>query len=137
MGNRPHWSHHLLLPCERASAARARVFTQDALNAHFLAHLIDEVQLVVSELASNAVVHAKTPFTVSVTGNSTFLLVGVRDQSPDPVLRGPAVVGLAMAAADARTSGRGLFLVDAFTSTWGVDLERDGGKTVWATFAIS
>jgi anti-sigma regulatory factor (Ser/Thr protein kinase) len=136
MGLRLHWAHHLLLPCDPTSAAQARVFIRRVLNDHDLGHLIDEVQLVASELASSAFVHANTPFTVSAAGNSAFLLVRVRDQSSAlPVLPDAAQAGPVTALATARTGGRGLGLVDAFASTWGVDAGRDGSKTVWATFA--
>jgi anti-sigma regulatory factor (Ser/Thr protein kinase) len=135
MGLRLDWSDHLLLPCEPSSAARARAFARSALEDHDLGEVIDEVQLVVSELASNAVVHAKTSFTVSVAGNTTFVLVRVRDQSAVlPILRAAAQAGPATAASLVRMGGRGLVLVDAFASTWGIDSGRDG-KTVWATFA--
>ncbi|WGL50807.1 ATP-binding protein [Nocardioides sp. BP30] len=130
-----HWSHHLLLPCAPDSAARARFFIRGELVEHDLTHLSDDVELVVGELASNAIVHARTPFSVSLAANTVFVLVRVRDQAPASTLRPPRADFLT-ATDPARIGGRGLLLVEVFSSSWGVEPERDGGKTVWATFSI-
>ncbi len=84
---------------------------------------LGDARLVVSELASNAVIHAGTPFAVSVRYTGSAVRISVRDWSPtQPVLRngGPASL-----------SGRGLHLVGAMAEAWGVDAGPDG-KTVWA-----
>ena len=89
-------------------------------------HLAD-ARLVVSELASNAVLHAGTPFAVSLRYTGSAVRISVRDGSrTHPVLRngGPASL-----------SGRGLHLVAAMAETWGVDAGPDG-KTVWAELAL-
>jgi anti-sigma regulatory factor (Ser/Thr protein kinase) len=134
MGTHLYWSHHLLLPCEPVSVRRARLFVKEALDEHDLEHLADEVLLVVSELATNAAVHARTPFTVSAAGNTSMLFVRVRDRSPiTPVIHdGEPTGGRAMAAP--AVGGRGLLLVDSVSSSWGVD-RGAAGKTVWASFA--
>ncbi len=85
--------------------------------------LLDDARLVLSELATNAVVHARTPFSVVVRCEEAGLRVSVRDFSRmKPVLleTGPAAA-----------SGRGLRLVEAVASDWGAELTTDG-KTVWA-----
>jgi anti-sigma regulatory factor (Ser/Thr protein kinase) len=98
---------------------RARHFVDEALPGTCWA---DEVTLLVSELASNAVRHAKSPFTVSVSCDGTIVRVEVTDDSPEvPVRRAPTV--------DAVT-GRGLLIVEALASSWGVE-PSDSGKTVW------
>jgi anti-sigma regulatory factor (Ser/Thr protein kinase) len=89
-------------------------------------HLAD-ARLVVSELASNAVLHAGTPFAVSLRYTGSAVRISVRDWSPtQPVLRngGPASL-----------SGRGLHLVQAIAEAWGVDSDADG-KTVWAELPL-
>jgi anti-sigma regulatory factor (Ser/Thr protein kinase) len=89
-------------------------------------HLAD-ARLVVSELASNAVLHASTPFAVSVRSTGSAVRISVRDESPTrPVMRngGPASL-----------SGRGLHLVAAMADDWGVDAGADG-KTVWAELPL-
>jgi anti-sigma regulatory factor (Ser/Thr protein kinase) len=87
----------------------------------------DDIRLVVSELATNAVIHAGTAFSVSVRCTGSAVRISVRDSSPaQPVVRngGPASM-----------SGRGLHLVKAVSDAWGVDADPDG-KTIWAEFPL-
>jgi hypothetical protein len=87
----------------------------------------DDVQLVVSELATNAVIHAGTPFSVSVSSDGSVMRIAVSDWSAiRPVLRDGSPAAL---------SGRGLRLVAAVSSAWGVDPSPDG-KTVWAELPL-
>lgn len=82
----------------------------------------DDAAQVVTELATNAVLHAGTPFTVTVTAEEGVLRVAVADGSPRrPVRRR----GSAQA-----TTGRGLVLVSELSTAWGVD-DDPAGKTVW------
>jgi len=133
------WSHHLLLPCEATSVRRARRFAHEALEQHDLEDLAQAVEIVVSELATNATLHARTPFSVTMSGDDDAVLVKVRDQSSTPPV--PAVPAPPTFPEDvnatARVGGRGLGLVSHFSSAWGVrpDAQTDG-KTVWATFQI-
>jgi len=82
-----------------------------------------DAQLVVSELATNAVIHGGTPFSVSVSCLGSTIRIAVRDRNETPPI-------VRDAAPDSR-SGRGLRLVDAVADDWGVDA-NPGGKTVWA-----
>lgn len=78
--------------------------------------------LAASELATNAVVHARTPFQVGLTWWDDHLMVAVGDGNPgrpDPQPPDPG-----------RASGRGLALVEALALHWGVAAE-DRGKTTW------
>jgi hypothetical protein len=76
-------------------------------------------------LAGNALRHARSSFTVSLSLTDRDLLVAVTDASRhEPVLRSPG---------PSSTSGRGLQLVSALSSDWGVRLVHLEGKTVWAT----
>jgi anti-sigma regulatory factor (Ser/Thr protein kinase) len=87
----------------------------------------DEAQLVVSELATNAVIHAGTPFSVSVACHGSTIRISVRDGNESP----PAI---RHAGPEAR-SGRGLRLVAAVAHDWGVDADP-AGKTVWADLPL-
>jgi KaiC/GvpD/RAD55 family RecA-like ATPase len=87
----------------------------------------DAVQLVVSELATNAVLHAGTPFSVSVSSDGLVMRISVSDWSTQrPVMRDGSPTAL---------SGRGLRLVAAVSSRWGVEKDPDG-KTVWAELPL-
>ena len=125
-GYRTVWSHDTQLPAEAASSARARHFVVHHLLEHELPDLVDDVQLVVSELATNATVHAQTPFTVTLQASVGSVLLDVRDGSQSvPVL----VTGALLDA-----GARGMTIVDLLSSGWGVTVYPDNGKSVWAAF---
>jgi len=80
------------------------------------------LSLLVSELVTNAVLHARTPFAVQVTMTATVIRVAVTDGSTIlPERRNYSFL---------HPTGRGLHLVDSLSDRWGVDLESTG-KTVW------
>lgn len=115
---------------EAASPARARDFVERYLNQRDLPYLVDASCLVVSELVTNAVVHARTPIRVSIEELAHFVKLMVYDESADlPVLSRAGRVGI-------DESGRGLLLVDAVSEDWGIDLAGDEGKCIWALFAV-
>jgi anti-sigma regulatory factor (Ser/Thr protein kinase) len=75
-----------------------------------------------SELVTNAVVHARTPFVVEVVRGSVLIRVAVTDRDTQPVqMRSYGPVSPA---------GRGLHIVSALADRWGVE-ESPTGKTVW------
>jgi anti-sigma regulatory factor (Ser/Thr protein kinase) len=79
------------------------------------------VQLI-SELATNAIIHAATDFHVQISQDGSTLRICVLDASPTT----PGVRRYGQES----TTGRGLRLVESMSSRWGV--ETDGfGKTVW------
>jgi anti-sigma regulatory factor (Ser/Thr protein kinase) len=81
---------------------------------------IEDACLVLSELASNAVVHASSPFSVDVTVTDGCVHIEVIDLSPEPARRVPPTT----------SHGRGLAIVDELAIRWGSD--RAGrGKVVW------
>jgi two-component sensor histidine kinase len=87
--------------------------------------LLDSIRLVIAELASNAIAHAQTPFTVTVSEDpGGTVTVAVHDDSPLlPQRRDPSPESL---------RGRGLMLVDHLATEWGTTSNPDDGKTVWA-----
>jgi anti-sigma regulatory factor (Ser/Thr protein kinase) len=88
----------------------------------------DDARLVVSELATNAVIHAGTPFSVAVRCDGSAVRLSVHDRSSlQPVMRD----GNPLAA-----SGRGLRLVAMISQSWGVEYRPDG-KTVWAELPLN
>jgi anti-sigma regulatory factor (Ser/Thr protein kinase) len=101
-----------------------RAFVTEYLMQRVPAEVVIGARLIASELATNAVLHAGTPFTVTVEYAGVDVTIRVRDGSSQaPVVRSP--VRLA-------DGGRGLVLVDALSDSWGVSEETDGGKSVWA-----
>ena len=86
-----------------------------------------DLGLVVSELATNACVHACSPFTVTVERHGAGLLVEVADDDPAPVRVQPFTRG---------PSGRGMHIVAAVAKDWGMT-RRGAGKSVWAVLDCS
>ena len=108
-------------PPELTSAGAARAFVRAALDGDD-SLLLDDVVLMVSELVTNAVVHASTEIEVHVRSFDGMIRVEVRDQDG----RQPAQAPLDLMA----TGGRGMALVDLLADAWGV-LPHTEGKTVW------
>ena len=122
------WSHEALWACDPHNVAEARDFVARHLRDHDLARLVGDAVLVVSELATNAVVHARTPFEVTLSGSDGTVEVAVTDGLwTAPPLRGNH---------DVDTGGRGLILVEGYSHAWGVRPTSDGGKSVWASLSL-
>lgn len=85
--------------------------------------------LLTSELATNAVRHAQTDFTVSVQVHDGLLRVAVSDQCQEW-----PIPSNAMPSSNVR-SGRGLVLIETYATDWGVE-PFPGGKVVWFTLAF-
>lgn len=83
---------------------------------------VDTAVLLVSELVTNAVLHARSPFRVLVEPRAEAIRVEVHDGSPVP----PRMHMFAPTSA----TGRGLRLLDRLAQTWGVTPMSDG-KCVW------
>ena len=112
-----------VLRCDPRSVRRARRFVAKALLAGDVpAELVDTAVLLVSELASNVILHARSGIEVSVACRPDHARVAVADRNPRHLVR-------RRHAQDA-TTGRGLLLVDRLAATWGVEPAPDG-KTVW------
>lgn len=82
----------------------------------------ETVALLVSELATNAVIHAKTPFEVLVRLGDGVVRWEVHDEAGSELHRPPT--------SQDELGGRGLQLVEALARRWGIDQLVDG-KTVW------
>jgi len=115
----------ILLPPEPVSGreARARI---EPLAGSVGADVLDDVSLLVSELVTNSVRHARfqegESIEVSLKVNDV-LRVEVRDPGPGFDRRTFDDAG------PLRSAGWGLLLVDRLTDRWGVD--RTGGTKVW------
>jgi anti-sigma regulatory factor (Ser/Thr protein kinase) len=129
-GERSTWFTEVALPCHSTSPSEARAFVRGQLSAHDVLNVTDDVELVTSELATNAVLHARTPFLVTLQGDGSTILLTVQDESalfqPRPGRSGPE---------DAQ--GRGLLITELLSDRWGVDNGSSGAKTVWASFTAA
>jgi anti-sigma regulatory factor (Ser/Thr protein kinase) len=102
----------------------ARDLARTACRAWQLPHLLYDASLIASELAGNAIEHARTDFIVTVSRNDARLHVAVQD--------GATAFPRPRPSASLHERGRGLLLVHALAFAWGAMPAR-GGKVVWAT----
>jgi anti-sigma regulatory factor (Ser/Thr protein kinase) len=114
-------------PARRAPRL-ARAFAADTLKAWAVpAGRVEAVQLVVSELVTNAVLHAPESRTIvlELLMTDRGLRVMVSDDSP----RQPQPGG--HSTPPTSESGRGVEVVDALADRWGTQKRPPSGKTVW------
>ena len=110
------------LPASAASAARARALVREVLAQEDGADLLDNAQLAVSEVVTNALVHAGTEIRLRIMLGPTGLRVEVGDGSPHfPSLRDYTPLA---------GTGRGLQLLDDIVDAWGTFADGEG-KVVW------
>ncbi|MCK2218836.1 ATP-binding protein [Actinomadura sp. ATCC 31491] len=113
------------LPGAPSQVAKARGIVTEALGRDH--PLYDDVVLLTSELATNAVLHTRSgaggSFTVTVTSSQSVVRVCVEDAGSD----GPPCV---CRTGTQSTSGRGLPLIEALSHRWGFTREN-GSTTVW------
>jgi anti-sigma regulatory factor (Ser/Thr protein kinase) len=114
----------VLLP-EPRSASSARDFIRRAFATSRLGQeaYLDNALLVVTELVTNAVRHGRSTVTLAVTVDDDRVLLEVQDAGTGvPAVHHPGWQSL---------GGRGLLMVDAMATRWGVR-PAPGGKVVWA-----
>ena len=119
----------LTLPATLTSVRRARRFVRvHCAEIGVSVDVCDEVLLLASELVTNAVLHGRSDVCVEVGVVGRALRVAVLDDNsrrPAPVPQDPDAL-----------DGRGLALVAALASSWGVDDEVEG-KAVWFELPVS
>lgn len=116
--------HELLLPHGGQSVGQARRFVRERLEAAGWGDQREVGELLVSEIATNAVRYGTPPYLVTVEFSGDCVEVAVADED---VALPRAVAGDGLAE-----SGRGLRLVAELASDWGTR-SRQGGKSVWFT----
>lgn len=123
----PQWRWQRLMPVP-ASAAVARGLLGEACLWWNLRHVREDARLIVSELATNAILHARTDFDVTASHTGRYLRIAVQDGSPvmpravDRPPNGRRLAG---------EPGWGLRLVAGASTHWGTVAVADG-KIVWA-----
>jgi anti-sigma regulatory factor (Ser/Thr protein kinase) len=108
---------------------QARWWLANLLREHGFGHELHDVMVMVSELATNAVKHAKGDFEVGASFDGARLRVEVVDSDPNV----PQVHWVPAGA----TSGRGLLIVETLSDSWGVTALEGGGKSVWFELRVA
>lgn len=134
------WVYALRLPHDPRAARVARMTVRAALSGHGRQEVLDTVELLTSEMVTNAFRHTNGPASLRLTAlPGGRLRVGVWDSHP----RIPAPFGAPPWDRVRRTpvgaeEGRGLHLVQEYADTWGGwpigdggPLDRGAGKLLW------
>ena len=117
------------LPNDLSSVSLARRFVRSTLADWGIEEPVDDAQLVVSELAANALTHADSSYRVRIINTGAALRIEVEDGgvgTPEP-----------QPLTETEEHGRGLHLVGALAASWGMDAGETGGKRVWAELPIT
>jgi anti-sigma regulatory factor (Ser/Thr protein kinase) len=111
------------LPPDPASVPAARQLVHD-VTSHLPKKAREAAELVASELATNSVVHAGTPFEVFAAADDDTVEVVVADGT-----------GWSDTSQQETSPGHGLLLVGLLATDWAAQLEGPG-KRVWARLAV-
>jgi anti-sigma regulatory factor (Ser/Thr protein kinase) len=122
----PIASTKMTLRPQPQQVAAARRFTRETLTAWQHTELADTASLLVSEILTNAVRHARQAISLRLQHTAREVIAEITDDNP----RLPQLILLA----PTDESGRGLTLVEALAGTWGAR-PSGTGKTVWFTLA--
>ncbi|WP_328291822.1 ATP-binding protein [Kineococcus sp. NBC_00420] len=113
--------HRLTLEPSPRSVSAARRFVRSHV-PDLPVETGESLELMTSELVTNAVLHARTIVNVEVVVAATSVVVGVHDQDRVTSLQTPY---------GDREGGWGLGLVGALAHSWSMVSHPQGGKTVW------
>jgi len=119
----------MTLPAETHSVRLARHAAHVVLGAWRLAHMEETAVLIVSELVTNAVCHARGTDVVEVDLHATRTCLRIEIQDFDRNWPQPRIPD------GFEESGCGFILVNALAGAWGVR-ETEAGKAVWAELDI-
>src|ERR1700759_4733354 len=108
----------LLLRADDEAAARARRLVAETLAGSALGVLVDDAQLVATELVTNALLHGTPPVQLTVEMTGSVLRIEVADGSSTTPLRGRG--------GDSAMTGRGMLLIESLAARWGVDRTETG-----------
>jgi anti-sigma regulatory factor (Ser/Thr protein kinase) len=132
----PERTAGLDLPTAPESARAARHFAHAALTDWRLSAIADDVDLVISELITNALLHARADRRAAVGSTIRLDLEYDGDGVSVRVTDASALPPTPEDAAETAESGRGLLLVQALSASWGWKPEAQG-KVVWARFDVN
>jgi two-component sensor histidine kinase len=123
----------LLIPGGPGAARQARHAVLERLGEHVSATVANDLGVVISELATNSVVHAEVGpgrylrVTVGVLDDCLLITVGDRGSLTVPRLR---------VSGDDEAEALGLRLVDRLARSWGVVRDGTGRTQVWCELTL-
>ena len=143
IGGEPVLSAHFDLPATLRAPGQARGLVADALSDPAAppgcVEVIYTAQLLVSELVTNAVTHARTELHLGLCADARTLLFAISDGHPDllPDARPPTTGVDEETVLDYEESGRGIAIIVELASDFGWRQRANGaGKVMWFTLAV-
>lgn len=122
-----HVVDSVLLPSERQSVTVGRHWVVRTAAVRGVTGMANQVlELLSSELLANAVLHGGHDSGIGIQ-----LVVDGDDVARVSVSDGSVVSPVVMETDPSALNGRGMAIVEAMSSRWGVEVHEDGGKTVW------
>ena len=121
-GTASRWS--IRLAAGETGLAMARRFVVGATLAAGWVDHVDDMALLASELATNAVLHGERPIAVTVEAGDGRLRVEVADAGD--------ALPVELDVGPEKDHGRGLAIVAAVADHWGAERLAGNGKVVWA-----
>lgn len=134
LGTGPRVARTSVLRHDLQGVARVRRFLRELLPQWDVAAFGDELELLASEVVTNALIHAHSGVDVQVRSYPDRLRVEVRDSDPHPPVP-TAILTSDVASNQEAESGRGLLIVDALAADWGSS-PAGRGKTTWFDIAL-
>jgi anti-sigma regulatory factor (Ser/Thr protein kinase) len=116
----------LQLEADPRAVRDARAWVVDALTHIGRQDLVEAARLGISELVTNAILHAEPPIQLRLAGSKRRPRVEVHDSSLEP----PMLRDMTDEARLLATVGRGLSIVAMYSQTWGAEMSAHG-KVVW------
>ncbi|MFI7500433.1 ATP-binding protein [Streptomyces sp. NPDC049687] len=124
------WDYSLYIPNDPRAVTVSRHTLRVILTLHGLTGLLDNAELLATELVSNAVRHQKGPAALRVRWKEGVLQIGAWDADPEP----PEPPARFEELGDDAEEGRGLAIIRACSDLWHWQpMARFGsrGKYVW------
>lgn len=124
------WRRQVIHPMPDGGYRDIRLWARSWMQTHPVVGVdMDDVQLALTELVSNAIRHGSGPVDVELVADESTLRVNVSD--------GSNVMPHQLPAAGNGSGGRGLMLIAKIATRWAANPRPEGGKTVWCEFRSS
>ncbi len=121
------WQRQIIRPMPDGGYRDIRLWARSWMQTHPVAGVtVDDVQLALAELVSNAIRHGSGPVDVEIVAEASSLRLNVSDSS-NVMPRQPSAAGNG-------SGGRGLMLAGKVATRWAANPRPGGGKTVWCEF---
>ncbi|MEU3983991.1 SpoIIE family protein phosphatase [Streptomyces sp. NPDC026672] len=131
--DRPRLARTSIARHDLRGVSQVRCFLRDVLHGWQRLPLLDDLELLVTEVVTNALIHAHSEVDLRLRMYADRIRVEVRDSDSYPPV--PTALLEDETSNQEAESGRGLLIVDALALTWGSS-PAGRGKTTWFEIAV-